>query len=63
MAKKVMATHKHQSPTLSGNGRFVEVIELRRVEVMAEAGGYAMVRRPGCAPYVASLKDIEKDHP
>ena len=63
MAKKVMATHKHKSPTLSSAGRIVESIELRRVEVMAESGRYAMVRRPGCIPYVAYLKDIEKDHP
>jgi hypothetical protein len=62
MAKKVMATHANKTPHLA-DGRIQDRIELRRVEVLAEAKGYAMVRRPGCMPYVAPIKEIKKETP
>lgn len=62
MAKKVMATHTSKTPHVV-DGRIQDRTELRRVEVLAEAHGYAMVRRPGCMPYVAPVKDIKKDTP
>jgi hypothetical protein len=42
---------------LSG-GQIKERLEVREVEVMARAKGYAMVRRKGCAPYVVSEKEL-----
>lgn len=60
MSKKVMATHYSKTPHVV-DGRIQDRIEARRVEVLAEAKGYAMVRRPGCMPYAASIKDIKKD--
>jgi hypothetical protein len=32
------------------------------VEIMAQVKGYAMVRRKGCVPFVASLKELEFPH-
>lgn len=39
-------------------GRWVVADDKRKVRVMARAEGYAMVRRPGCAPYVVSEKEL-----
>lgn len=41
-------------------GNFVRKTDPREVRVMAVAEGYAMVRRKGCMPYVASTKEIEQ---
>lgn len=40
------------------DGKFKENINQIDVEVMARAKGYAMVRRKGCAPFVASVRDL-----
>lgn len=31
--------------------------------VMAVADGYALIRRPGCSPFAASLKDLQAAQP
>lgn len=51
MAKKKPAIWNHSDRSGS-----VEKIE---VHVMAQADGYAMVRRKGCAPFVVLLKELE----
>jgi hypothetical protein len=42
------------------NGERVMVPDLRAVEVLAVAGIWAMVRRPGCMPYIAHVNRIKK---
>lgn len=39
-------------------GKFVTSVDERTVRIMGVAEGYAMVRRPGAAPFVVSLKDL-----
>ena len=39
-------------------GRWVKKITSVPVEVMARADGYAMVRRPKCAPFVVLEKEL-----
>ena len=39
-------------------GKFVWVPERRVVFLMALAKNWAMVRRPGCAPYVCATKEL-----
>jgi hypothetical protein len=51
------ALHRLKGLELSG-GQIKERLEVREVEVMARAKGYAMVRRKGCAPYVVSEKEL-----
>lgn len=34
------------------------IIDVREVEVLAVAKGYAMVRRPKCIPYVCPAREI-----
>lgn len=54
---------KREVPTPDGKGRlFRKEITDGPVRVMAEADGYAMVRRKGCIPFVIRSKDILKDH-
>jgi hypothetical protein len=52
-----LAMHRLKGLELSG-GKIKERLEMREVEVLARAKGYAMVRRKGCAPYVVSEKDL-----
>lgn len=43
-------------------GKLVAEIEELEVRLMAQADGYAMVRRKGCAPFVVMVKQLrEKD--
>ena len=47
-----------QVPGVHG-GRVVWVARPEEVRIMAEAEGYAMVRRKGCVPFVVQLKELE----
>lgn len=58
MSKKRFAIHHFQTMAIVG-GKFTPVVQPRRVRVMVIAEGYAMVRRPGAMPYVASAKELE----
>lgn len=58
MSKKRFAIHHFQTMEIVG-GKFTPVVQPRRVRVMVIAEGYAMVRRPGAMPYVASAKELE----
>lgn len=42
------------------DGRFIHTPVPREVRVMATCEGYAMVRRKGAMPYVASVKELEQ---
>lgn len=42
------------------DGKFVWFIDPREVRIMAIAENYAMVRRKGAMPYVASVKELEQ---
>jgi len=55
--KKEYAIHNHAAYFVSNNGT-TKKVDPRHVEVLARAQGYAMVRRKGCAPYIASEKDL-----
>ena len=55
---KQYAIHHVRYPIPGARSRRTVTIERRKVRVMAVAEGYAMVRRPGCAPYVANMKDL-----
>lgn len=37
---------------------WVTTQDIRRVRVMAVAEGWAMVRRPGCAPYLCPISEL-----
>lgn len=58
--KKGKAIHKLKNPTKLTTHGWEYEIELRDVNVMVVSGNYAMVRRPNCLPYVASLKEVFK---
>lgn len=58
MTKKRFAIH-HAKRVAVVDGRIVGVTDPRKVRVMAIAEGYAMVRRRGAMPYVASVKELE----
>ena len=58
MSKKQFAIHHFKTMEIVG-GKFTPVARPRRVRVLVIAEGYAMVRRPGAMPYVASAKDLE----
>jgi len=51
------ATESVKNPRWEGKG-WVYDIELRHVKVMAINGNYAMVRRPGCIPYVTDVRQL-----
>lgn len=40
------------------NGKWAKQVSEHLVQVMARANGYAMVRNPGCYPFVVSEKDL-----
>lgn len=40
------------------NNKCTRVVELRNVVVLAIVGTHAMVRRPGCIPYVCATKEL-----
>ncbi len=40
------------------NGKIVQKIETREVEVLAKTKEYAMVRRKGCMPYIVCVRDL-----
>jgi hypothetical protein len=59
MRKKTQAIHRKWSPTHMENGLWQFNVEAREVWVMATADGWAMVRRPRCAPYVCRERELE----
>ena len=60
MAKFKTAIHKFVSPDKFDGKNWSYKTDLREVEVMAVADGYAMVRRKGCAPYICQAKEIKE---
>jgi len=60
MKKKEYARYSYTKPKLGVNGWITEIITFD-VEVMARAGKYAMVRRKGSNPFVASLNELVID--
>jgi phage host-nuclease inhibitor protein Gam len=52
----------HHSPIAvwQKTGKIQFEIESLSVKVMAVDGIWAMVRRPGCAPYVCHIKELEQ---
>src|SRR5690349_2865238 len=40
-------------------GKIIKTVDRRDVVLMAIVGVYAMVRRPSCGPYVASVRELE----
>jgi hypothetical protein len=60
--KKYAIHHKPEKvwgQTLRGRVTVTTVYDDREVCVMAEAEGYAMVRRKGAYPYVCPVKELE----
>lgn len=55
---KQFGFHNPTRTEVSG-GRFIERPDgLRLTEIMAEASGYAMIRRSGCIPYVIRSQSL-----
>ena len=50
--------HSITSPDKLKAGKWTYVTEERDVVLMATSGGYAMVRRKGCFPYVCNLSEL-----
>ena len=57
MAKKELALYAQVTPKIV-SGRWVKEQASVQVIVMARADGYAMVRRPKCAPFVVLEKEL-----
>lgn len=57
MSKKEFATYHREEVAIAG-GKFVRAVTQHQVRVMARAEGYAMVRNPGCMPFVVSEKKL-----
>lgn len=62
MRKEYAVYHKHTYHLTNDGGkqRRVPCTEHIPVRIVAEAEGYAMVRRNGCAPFVVSSKHLER---
>lgn len=59
MAKKEFAIYLRKGRVRQDDGKWKDVVvDERRVRVMARAEGYAMVRNPGCMPFVVSEKEL-----
>ena len=61
-----MTTHKKEYATLSRfKTMFPQKGDTFVVRIMAEAEGYAMVRRLGCVPFICEIKQLHdrKDKP
>ena len=56
--KRERAIHVVRKPASLRAGKWEYGIEERDVFVMARVDGYAMVRRPGCLPYVAPEEEL-----
>lgn len=57
MAKKEFAIYLRTGRVRQSDGKWKDVVvEEHRVRVMARAEGYAIVRNPGCTPFVVSEK-------
>ena len=51
--------HVAVSPHSFDGKRWTHKVERRDVRLMAVSDGWAMVRRPGCVPYVCRAKELE----
>jgi len=51
-------SHIHAAPETHHNGKWTYSIERRNVVLLALSGKWAMVRRPGCMPYVCEVKEL-----
>lgn len=60
MAKKKQTAIFHRKTVVVGKTRQYELEDIP-VVLMAIAEGYAMVRRPGCAPFVVREKELTID--
>lgn len=57
MSRKEFATYRRVDVAAVNHKIAKQVLE-HQVRVMARAEGYAMVRNPGCMPFVVSEKDL-----
>lgn len=57
--RKQYAIHNKPGFTLRAGLKADPVVDRRSVRVMAEAEGYAMVRRKGAMPYVAPIRELQ----
>lgn len=57
MSRKEFAIYHRDNCALEG-GKFVLTVTRHLVRVMVRAEGYAMVRNPGCIPFVVSEKKL-----
>lgn len=60
MAKKKKMILKRTVPDKLVAGKWINRIEEFEVIVLSIVDGYAMVRRPGCMPFVEQAKDLHK---
>lgn len=56
--KREFATFRVRSVAVI-NGKVTKIVDDIKVEVMTKVQGYAMVRRPGCVPFVAEQKRLK----
>jgi hypothetical protein len=57
--KKEMAIYQRRVVVIGPGGNLVNALRPpEQVRVMARAEGYAMVRRPSCAPFIVSEKEL-----
>ncbi len=56
---KMTATLSATNRRVDGKGDVVVAHETFGVELMAVAGGYAMVRRSGAAPFIVDFKELK----
>ena len=57
---KKKAIHVCTVPVNFDGHKWIYKTEEKEVLVMAIAGGYAMVRRKGCMPYVCPVKELKE---
>lgn len=60
MAKKPQEFHIVTTVRKPGHGVLMREISDHTVRVMCQSGGYSMVRRKGCAPFVVPTKDLRE---
>lgn len=51
-------TQTVKNPKSFDGSKWTHDVEQRDVVLLAVSGVYAMVRRPGCMPYVCTIKDL-----
>jgi len=57
--RKKKAYYQRQVSVLNATGWAIALDPPKLVTVMAECDGYAMVRHPGCLPFVVKSKELK----